>query len=388
VKDEDTRALKTTLRIGCSAFALILYFAFRCYLLLRQDSSRSRPLPIMLYSRLSSDHVLCSQGCRRAVALPRRCGVDIAHTIRHGEAKRTEHHLFRSIFRMPPDMLVLVHSNVLSPPHFGLLLSADEIDGLTPVRSAKQNQVHASVVTTLLSLMDGLTSSGEVFVLASTNRIDAIDPALRRPGRFDREVYVGLPNQQHRQEIIRIHTATWPVQSQLSDEDCHQVAVATVGFSGADLRALCSEAALLAAHRVIGPTLMNSSDAASAAPRRSADVLARLPNVHVSILDFHSALTRVSSSIRRHDKSFSQQQGAHGTNNSMLRLMQTKLREAKSVLDLPVAIFNDHEVAQTKPAECVPMDDDAAPDLIHDSSLAHLRFRSGAGVTRLRQRRR
>lgn len=69
----------------------------------------------------------------------------------------------------------------------------DEIDGLVPTRSEAQEQVHASVVSTLLALMDGLDTKSEVFVIGATNRIDMIDPALRRPGRFDRELYFPLP---------------------------------------------------------------------------------------------------------------------------------------------------------------------------------------------------
>lgn len=69
----------------------------------------------------------------------------------------------------------------------------DEIDGLAPVRSTRQDQIHSSIVSTLLALMDGLDSRGEVVVIGATNRVDAIDPALRRPGRFDREFHFALP---------------------------------------------------------------------------------------------------------------------------------------------------------------------------------------------------
>ena len=69
----------------------------------------------------------------------------------------------------------------------------DEIDGLAPVRSSKQDQIHASIVSTLLALMDGMDGRGQVVVIGATNRPDAVDPALRRPGRFDREFYFGLP---------------------------------------------------------------------------------------------------------------------------------------------------------------------------------------------------
>jgi hypothetical protein len=82
----------------------------------------------------------------------------------------------------------------------------DEIDGLAPVRSVKQDQIHASIVSTLLALMDGLDSRGQVVVIGATNRPDAIDPALRRPGRFDRELLFGLPDSTARAEILNIHT--------------------------------------------------------------------------------------------------------------------------------------------------------------------------------------
>ncbi|KAI9592543.1 P-loop containing nucleoside triphosphate hydrolase protein, partial [Syncephalis fuscata] len=78
----------------------------------------------------------------------------------------------------------------------------DEIDGLAPVRSSRQDQIHASIVSTLLALMDGLDHRGQVVVIGATNRVDAIDPALRRPGRFDREFYFGLPNELARRRII------------------------------------------------------------------------------------------------------------------------------------------------------------------------------------------
>ena len=95
----------------------------------------------------------------------------------------------------------------------------DEIDGLTPVRSAKQDQIHSSIVSTLLALMDGLDSRGQVVVIGATNRVDAIDPALRRPGRFDRELYFSLPNKTARREILDIHLQSWqpPVAASIKD---------------------------------------------------------------------------------------------------------------------------------------------------------------------------
>ncbi|KAF2430309.1 AAA-domain-containing protein [Tothia fuscella] len=118
----------------------------------------------------------------------------------------------------------------------------DEIDGLAPVRSSKQEQIHASIVATLLALMDGMDGRGQVIVIGATNRPDNVDPALRRPGRFDREFYFPLPDAKARRAIIDINIKGWepPLQPEFVD----QVAEITKGYGGADLRALCTEAAL------------------------------------------------------------------------------------------------------------------------------------------------
>ncbi|CAI6336073.1 unnamed protein product [Periconia digitata] len=118
----------------------------------------------------------------------------------------------------------------------------DEIDGLAPVRSSKQEQIHASIVATLLALMDGMDGRGQVIVIGATNRPDSVDPALRRPGRFDREFYFPLPNVAGRKAILDIHTKNWepPLEDTMKD----QLAEITKGYGGADLRALCTEAAL------------------------------------------------------------------------------------------------------------------------------------------------
>lgn len=107
--------------------------------------------------------------------------------------------------------------------------------------------MHASIVSTLLALMDGLDGRGQVVVIGATNRVDAIDPALRRPGRFDREFHFPLPDLQGRRQILGIHTSKWepPVSSNLLD----RLAEETRGYGGADLRALCTEATLRAMRR-------------------------------------------------------------------------------------------------------------------------------------------
>lgn len=123
----------------------------------------------------------------------------------------------------------------------------DEIDGLAPVRSSKQDQIHASIVSTLLALMDGMDGRGQVVVIGATNRPDSVDPALRRPGRFDREFYFPLPSREARLSIINIHTKGW--EPPLTDDFKDKLSEVTKGYGGADLRALCTEAALNAIQR-------------------------------------------------------------------------------------------------------------------------------------------
>ncbi|ANZ75369.1 BA75_02780T0 [Komagataella pastoris] len=118
----------------------------------------------------------------------------------------------------------------------------DEIDGLAPVRSSKQEQIHASIVSTLLALMDGMDNRGQVIVIGATNRPDSVDPALRRPGRFDREFYFPLPDRKARKEILQIQTKNW--NPPLEPSFVEKLAELTKGYGGSDLRALCTEAAL------------------------------------------------------------------------------------------------------------------------------------------------
>ncbi|XP_010465454.1 PREDICTED: uncharacterized protein LOC104745798 [Camelina sativa] len=123
----------------------------------------------------------------------------------------------------------------------------DEIDGLAPKRSRHQDQTHSSVVSTLLALLDGLKSRGSVVVIGATNYPDAIDPALRRPGRFDREIYFPLPSVDDRAAIISLHTRKWP--KPVSGYLLKWIAKETAGFAGADIQALCTQAAMIALNR-------------------------------------------------------------------------------------------------------------------------------------------
>ena len=124
----------------------------------------------------------------------------------------------------------------------------DEIDGLAPVRSSKQDQIHASIVSTLLALMDGMDGRGQVVVIGATNRPDAVDPALRRPGRFDREFYFPLPNLEAREKILTIMTKKWAGwDGEKGAENAKGLAKLTKGYRGADLRVrpMCCTCAML-----------------------------------------------------------------------------------------------------------------------------------------------
>lgn len=144
-----------------------------------------------------------------------------------GESERQLRLLFDQAYAMRPSIIFF-----------------DEIDGLAPVRSSKQDQIHASIVSTLLALMDGLDGRGEVVVIGATNRLDSLDPALRRPGRFDRELRFSLPDLNARRQILEIHTSKWE-ENKPVPETLDAIAEKTSGYCGADLKFLCTEAVLI-----------------------------------------------------------------------------------------------------------------------------------------------
>src|SRR5580658_790249 len=124
----------------------------------------------------------------------------------------------------------------------------DEIDSIAPKREEVTGEVERRVVSQLLSLMDGLEARGKVIVIAATNRPNALDPALRRPGRFDREIEIRVPNKKGRYEILQIHTRNMPLQQ---DVDLERLASVSHGFVGADLEYLCKEAAMKTLRRLL-----------------------------------------------------------------------------------------------------------------------------------------
>jgi len=128
------------------------------------------------------------------------------------------------------------------------IIFIDELDSIAPKRDETKGEVERRVVAQLLALMDGLVTRGNVIVLAATNRPDSIDPALRRPGRFDREIEIGVPDRKGRKEILQIHTRGMPLTE---DVDLDKIANITHGFVGADLSAVGREAAMHALKRIL-----------------------------------------------------------------------------------------------------------------------------------------
>lgn len=124
----------------------------------------------------------------------------------------------------------------------------DEIDAIAPKREEVSGETERRVVAQLLTLMDGLKTRGQVVVIGATNRPDALDTALRRPGRFDREIEIGVPDSDGRQEVLEIHTRGMPLDEKV---DLDEIADTTHGFVGADLEMLCKEAAMRVLRRVL-----------------------------------------------------------------------------------------------------------------------------------------
>jgi len=132
------------------------------------------------------------------------------------------------------------------------IIFVDEIDSIAPKREEVTGEVERRVVSQMLSLMDGLEARGKVIVISATNRPNAIDPALRRPGRFDREIEIKVPDKKGRQEILQIHTRNMPLLSEGDDSVViDKIAAVSHGYVGADLEYLCKEAAMKCLRRLL-----------------------------------------------------------------------------------------------------------------------------------------
>jgi transitional endoplasmic reticulum ATPase len=170
--------------------------------------------------------------------------------------------------------------------HAPSIIFIDEIDSIAPKREEVSGELEKRIVSQLLTLMDGLEPRGKVVVIAATNRPDALDPALRRPGRFDREIEIGIPDEKSRLEILQIHTRGMPMEPDVKLEEMARV---THGFVGADLQALGKEAAILAVRRVIPEISMDETKV----PVKT------LNKIKVRMQDFQDALRDVQPSAMR-----------------------------------------------------------------------------------------
>jgi transitional endoplasmic reticulum ATPase len=162
----------------------------------------------------------------------------------------------------------------------------DELDSIAPKREEVTGEVEKRVVSQLLALMDGLQSRGKVVVIGATNRPNALDPALRRPGRFDREIEIGVPNKDGRLQILQIHSRGMPLAD---DVDLKRLANITHGFVGADLEALSKEAALHALRKIL-PEIDFSADSVPASI---------LNKIIVDMNDFQESLKEIEPSAMR-----------------------------------------------------------------------------------------
>ncbi|MCV0372809.1 MAG: CDC48 family AAA ATPase [Nitrosarchaeum sp.] len=166
------------------------------------------------------------------------------------------------------------------------IIFIDEIDSIAPKRDEVTGEVEKRIVSQLLTLMDGMKSRGKVVVIAATNRPDSIDPALRRPGRFDREIEIGIPDEDGRFEILSIHTRGMPIDEKV---DLKQISKITHGFVGADLEVLSKEAAMRSLRRILPEIDLDEE-------KISSEILQK---IQITSDDFRDALKEVRPSALR-----------------------------------------------------------------------------------------
>ena len=166
------------------------------------------------------------------------------------------------------------------------IIFIDEIDSIAPKRDEVTGEVEKRIVSQLLALMDGMKNRGKVVVIAATNRPDSIDPALRRPGRFDREIEIGIPDDEGRYDILSIHTRGMPIDEKV---DLKQISKTTHGFVGADLEFLSKEAAMRSLRRILPEIDLDEDEI-------SKEILQK---IQITSEDFREALKEVRPSALR-----------------------------------------------------------------------------------------
>ena len=195
-------------------------------------------------------------------------GPEIIHKF-YGESEARLREIFEEATRNAPSIIFI-----------------DEIDAIAPKRAEVLGDVEKRVVAQLLALMDGMVSRGQVIVIGATNIPEMIDPALRRPGRFDREIVLPVPNVEGRQAILRIHSRRMPLAP---DVDLDRLAQITHAFVGADLEALCKEAGMVALRRYLSLEGENHLDSMLANPEQ----------LQITMEDFLAALREIEPTATR-----------------------------------------------------------------------------------------
>jgi transitional endoplasmic reticulum ATPase len=195
-------------------------------------------------------------------------GPEIIHKF-YGESEARLREIFEEATRQAPSIIFI-----------------DEIDAIAPKRAEVLGDVEKRVVAQLLALMDGMVSRGHVIVIGATNIPEMIDPALRRPGRFDREIVLPVPNLEGRREILRIHSRHMPLAP---DVDLERLAQITHAFVGADLEALCKEAGMVALRRYLSLEGENHLDTVLSTPEK----------LQIKVQDFLTALREIEPTATR-----------------------------------------------------------------------------------------
>lgn len=215
------------------------------------------------------------------------------------------------------------------------IIFIDEIDSIAPKRGEGTDQTEKRIVAQLLTLMDGLKSRGQIVVMAATNRPDDIDPALRRPGRFDRELRINPPTEEGRKEVLQIHTRGMPLGADLNFDE---LANRTIGYVGADLEVLCKEAAL----KALKPHLKQFKNLDEKLPAEELD------KIKVTRKDFIEALKQVEPSAMR--EVLIKKPNVHWTDVGGLKKAKEKLRE---LVELPLLRPELYLAAGIKPSKGV-----------------------------------
>lgn len=211
------------------------------------------------------------------------------------------------------------------------IIFIDEIDSIAPKREEVSGDVEKRIVSQLLTIMDGLESRGKIVVIGATNRINALDPALRRPGRFDREIEIGLPDRNGRYQVLQIHTRGMPLTE---DVNLKEIADTTHGFVGADLEALTKEAAMGALRAILPEINLDETSIP----------VEILDKIKVTMKDFENALREVQPSSLR--EVLVESPNVHWDDVGGLQEVKQELAEA---IEWPLKYREIYEYADAKP---------------------------------------